>query len=311
MAMAQATPMQITQAWGLICLTVWLEIKERQVDRIEVLHQACTSLVGEHADHFLAGTGPYEHPAVNLYRARAKFSEGIVRIGNKIVTANLIKSDKGESIKKKGQEIERYIRNDLIPLIYQCSDVLELRNNSYTFKSGKSGPDLLASVKRILKTDASPDADSSRIHPAFLAFEVFSVFSNYVHNVEGHVNFKDCILPSTAATDTDGGRGFGRKEQRDKKKMRLQQQEVEDASGTPTSTSSSSTGGGGMRNRQEADANTISILCKQKEADRELKVYTLLLQFGNESDKLAATEAIRGIASRFAPAVLNINQDSD
>ena len=174
---ARPTPYTVTSVWGLICLYVWFECKERTVTDSPELARICSDLAKKHAEMFVEGKGVYDHPACESMRAQFAFSPD-----------DLCKSEKGDSILKKGQTAQSQLVNKLIPMIYK-SAVLDPPN--YTFASGKGQDDLLLDMKRLAwimkgsKDEFKSDKQWNAYHTYFFAFLVASPLSDFLYRRPG------------------------------------------------------------------------------------------------------------------------------
>jgi hypothetical protein len=190
---ATASPSQNAVAWGLICLYSWFECKERQVEKSDQLNTICAELAKKHAALFVEGRSAYDHPECAKLRAEAVFSPD-----------ELCRSSDGNTIKRKGQLVERDIKNVLVPALYE-SCVLDPPN--YTIASGKNAEDLLLDVKRLAWVkNGKPDAEfkdgfaSNAYHTSFFPFLVATPFSEYLYERPGHPFFDSCKKGPRAAS---------------------------------------------------------------------------------------------------------------
>lgn len=176
----------LASVWALICLYVWFECKEKKVAKTDQIERICSELVKKHTAMFVEGRGVYDHPACDKMRSDFAFS-----------AEELCKSSDGKTIMRKGQGVERDIKNVLIPVLYQ-SPLLDSPN--YTIASGKNAADLLLDVKRLAwhkngnnEEDFKDGFSLNRYHASFFPFMMASPLSEYLYERPCHVYFKACI----------------------------------------------------------------------------------------------------------------------
>ena len=208
-----ATPTVISNVWALICLYVWLECKEGKVSKTEEIERICLDLAERHVKMFIEGRGVYDHPACTTMRNDYAFS-----------AEEVLKTPIGKAIQKKGQLVERHIKNELIPVLFKSS-ILDPSN--YTIASGKNAGDLLLDVKKRLwevngkKSEAfEDDKRLNAYHASFFPFLVTSPLSDYVYERPCHPLFNPCDKRRRghpAATEaTSARKKRGRDAQREK-----------------------------------------------------------------------------------------------
>jgi len=212
------SPTAISTVWALICLYVWFECKEKKVAKTDQIEQICIELAQKHAVMFVEGNGVYDHPACKTMRDEYAFS-----------AEEFVKTLNGKAIQRKGQLVERDIKNVLIPALYKSS-LLDPPN--YTIASGKNAADLLLDVKKHAwekngnKAEDFKDGQTlNRYHASFFPFLVTSPLSDYVYQRQCHPFFKSCVKgpraqPSAAegkSTEKKRGRNAQREEERGKK----------------------------------------------------------------------------------------------
>jgi len=208
-----ATPTAIFNVWALICLFVWFECKEKKVGKTDEIERICFDLASKHVAMFVAGSGIYDHPACTTMRNDFAFSP-----------EEIMKTSNGKTIQKKGQQVERDIKNLLIPTLYKSS-LLDPPN--YTIASGKNEGDLLLDMKRNLWEKNGKKAEAfengkmlNTYHPSFFPFLVASPLSDYVYSRPCHPFFKSCDkrlreLPAASASAASAQKKRGRIAQRE------------------------------------------------------------------------------------------------
>jgi len=260
-----------SQVWNLICVMCLIELKERGQGKVPELEAWVAERAPKHIEQFVEGTGFYEHPACVALRDQYTFKADPASFATG-------KQLTGRSIIEKAKSTERSMRNELVPCVYQCTESLELRSNSYTFKSGKGPKEFELELKRRLWTAggqagvADGTETMSKYHSCYFAFVCTTVASYYLYNIEGLSVYKDMILPSTAMTDDGTGRGKGRIAQRaEAKKPRL-----------------SETAGAASIGSRSTSTSAAAAYVRSKDREQRMQLLSLLANNGNEQQKARA-----------------------
>jgi hypothetical protein len=303
------------QVWNLVCLLCLIELKQQPENKTAVLETWLAAHAPAHIAQFLEGTGFYEHPACVALREQHTFT-----------AANLATSKQlnGKAILEKARATERAIRNELVPVVYQCLDSLELRSNSYTFKSGKGPKEFELELKRRLwvlsgKPEGAFEGTESlsKYHAYYLAFVCTTVASYYIYDVDGLPVYKDLIQPSSATTDDASGRGKGRIAQRAAaKKPRLS--ETSGAASFESKSTASSAASAYARNKEREQALAfmnivISNGTPEQKAQAVATAQEMLAQIAQDTKKpQAPTPPLRREApSSETPSLAGADEDSD